>query len=48
VPGACSAGYGDGRSFLDVVLDAGAYQLQIDGYNGAKGKWSLEVFTGEP
>ncbi len=48
VSGACSAGYRDGRSFLDLVLDAGAYQLQIDGYNGDKGKWALEVFTGEP
>jgi hypothetical protein len=38
-------GWADARSFLDVVLDEGAYNVQIDGYNGANGKWVLEVFT---
>jgi hypothetical protein len=45
IEGACSVGWADARSFLDVVLDEGAYNVQIDGYNGANGKWVLEVFT---
>jgi hypothetical protein len=44
----CSVGFNDPRSFLDLTLDAGAYNVQIDGYNGANGKWVLEVFTAEP
>ena len=34
-------------SFVDTVLDAGSYFVQIDGYNGEKGRWALEVFTSE-
>jgi hypothetical protein len=30
-----------------VNLDAGMYYLQLDGYNGASGAWSLEVFNAE-
>jgi hypothetical protein len=32
-------------AFIDTVLDAGSYFIQIDGYNGDKGRWVLEVFT---
>ena len=31
--------------FIDTVLDAGSYYIQIDGYNGDRGRWVLEVFT---
>jgi hypothetical protein len=43
----CRPGYEAGRSYLDVNLDAGTYFLQIDGYNGASGAWTLEVFSAE-
>jgi hypothetical protein len=45
--GTCSLGRGSTRSFLDVELDAGSYFLQIDGYNGVSGAWTLEVFGSE-
>jgi hypothetical protein len=45
--GTCRPGYEAGRSFLDVSLDTGTYYLQIDGYNGASGAWTLEVFSAE-
>jgi hypothetical protein len=48
IEGTCSVGYLDSRSFLDVTLDEGAYNVQIDGYNGENGKWVLEVFTAPP
>ena len=32
-------------SFIDAELDAGRYYIQIDGYNGDRGRWVLEVFT---
>jgi hypothetical protein len=48
VSGGCSLGTRDSRSFLDLTLDPGAYNVQIAGYNGASGKWALEVFTAEP
>jgi len=32
-------------SFIDAELDAGSYFIQIDGYNGDRGRWVLEVFT---
>ncbi len=47
IPGTCRPGYEASRSFLDVNLDAGTYYLQIDGYNGASGAWTLEVFSAE-
>jgi hypothetical protein len=47
VPRTCVPGYESAGKFLDVVLDAGNYVLQIDGYNGASGAWSLEVFGAE-
>lgn len=44
---ACAAGYGASRSFLDLELQAGDYFIQIDGYDGDKGPWKLDVFTAE-
>lgn len=32
--GACTVGYYEQRSFLDLVLDAGEYFVQVDGYYG--------------
>jgi hypothetical protein len=40
---ACYVGFGPNRSFLDLVLDAGTYFVQVDGYNGDRGKWNLDV-----
>jgi hypothetical protein len=40
-----SAGEGPTYSFIDTVLDPGSYYIQIDGYNGDSGRWTLEVFT---
>lgn len=48
ISGTCSPGYVTGRSFLDTVLPAGTYWVQIDGYDGARGRWTLEVFSAEP
>jgi hypothetical protein len=48
VAGTCSPGYVTGRSFLDAVLPAGSYWVQIDGYNGERGRWVLEVFSADP
>jgi hypothetical protein len=48
IEGTCAVGYARGRSFLDVTLEQGEYNVQIDGYDGAAGKWVLEVFTAKP
>jgi hypothetical protein len=45
---ACAAGYVADRSYLDLTLDAGDYYVQIDGYAGASGSWSLDVYTADP
>jgi hypothetical protein len=44
VPFGCSAGYIDDRSFVDVTLPAGDYRVQIDGYLGQSGAWTLDAF----
>jgi hypothetical protein len=44
----CVPGYVDGRSFLETVLEPGEYWVQIDGFNGESGKWTLEVFLAGP
>jgi hypothetical protein len=44
----CAAGYQTGRSFLDLVLEAGEHFVQIDGYDGSSGPWSLDVFIADP
>lgn len=48
LPQACSVGYAEGRSYLDLTLDAGEYFVQIDGYNRASGTWFLDVFVSQP
>ena len=48
IVGACAAGYVADKSFLDLVLDPGEYFVQIDGYGGAKGAWTLDVFVADP
>jgi hypothetical protein len=30
---------------LDLTLDEGDYYIQVDGYDGASGPWSLNVFV---
>ncbi|MFO7178557.1 MAG: MopE-related protein [Pseudomonadota bacterium] len=45
---ACVPGYVEGRSYLDRVLDAGQYWIQIDGYDLDSGSWSLDVFISDP
>jgi len=42
---ACAAGYMPDRSFLDLQLDAGDYYVQVDGYGGDSGAWSLDVYV---
>ncbi|HEY6461018.1 MAG TPA: hypothetical protein VIY73_12730, partial [Polyangiaceae bacterium] len=42
VPNACYVGFGAG-SFLDLELTPGQYWLIVDGYNGGKGGWDLDV-----
>jgi hypothetical protein len=44
----CVPGYVAGRSFLETTLEAGEYWVQIDGFNGESGRWSLEVFVASP
>ena len=45
---ACAAGYYSERSFLDLVLTAGTYFVQVDGYAGASGEWFLDVHVADP
>lgn len=44
----CSAGTGPDKSFLDLTLEAGTYYVQIDGFDGASGRWVLEAFITDP
>lgn len=44
----CVPGYVEGRSFLDRVLPAGDYWVQIDGYDRTFGNWILDVFVVDP
>ncbi len=48
IPDACAAGYVVDKSFLDLVLDAGTYFVQVDGYSSDAGPWFLDVFVGPP
>jgi hypothetical protein len=45
IPEACNVGFTSARSFLDRVLDAGTYWIVLTGFGGAKGEWTLDVFT---
>ncbi len=44
----CSAGYVAGRSFLDLTLQPGEYWVQVDGYDGDAGNWTLDVYVVDP
>ena len=43
VPNACYVGFNASRSFLDLTLDPGTYWVQVDGYNGDRGPWNLDM-----
>ncbi len=43
VANACFVGFNAGKSFLDLQLTAGTYWIQVDGYNGDRGPWNLDV-----
>jgi hypothetical protein len=43
VMGACYVGSGAQKSFLDLELQAGQYWILVDGYQGQKGPWNLDV-----
>jgi len=45
LPLSCAAGYAAGRSFLDLDLGSGDYYVQVDGYAGDAGAWSLDVYV---
>ena len=48
VTSGCYVGFGPNRAFLDMVLDTGSYYVQVDGYNGDRGKWNLDVRVLDP
>lgn len=43
VPDACHVGFGGARSFLERVVPAGTYYVQVDGYGGQTGTFDLDV-----
>jgi hypothetical protein len=45
LPLACAAGQAAGRSFLDLDLESGDYYVQVDGYGGDAGAWSLDIYV---
>ena len=48
VPSGCAVGYAPYRSYLDLLLGAGTYYLQIDGFNQESGPWFLDVRVVDP
>jgi len=42
---ACAAGRAPTSSFLDLDLESGDYYVQVDGYDGQAGAWSLDVYV---
>jgi Putative metal-binding motif len=48
VPAGCTIGKSGARSYLDLTLEAGTYYLQIDGFYGDVGAWSLDVRVVDP
>ena len=48
LPMACAAGYFADRSYLDLILQAGQYFVQVDGYSADAGPWFLDVFVVDP
>ncbi|MEP7052631.1 MAG: MopE-related protein, partial [Pseudomonadota bacterium] len=45
LPLACAAGYQPERSYLNLDLDSGDYYIQVDGYAGDAGAWSLDIYV---
>lgn len=45
LPLSCAAGSAPSRSFLDLDLESGDYYVQVDGYGGDAGAWSLDVYV---
>jgi hypothetical protein len=45
IPFGCSAGYVEDSSFVDLELPAGDYWVQIDGYGGQSGAWTMDAFV---
>jgi len=45
LPLSCAAGAAASRSFLDLDLESGDYYVQVDGYGGDAGAWSLDVYV---
>jgi hypothetical protein len=43
VGGGCYVGSGAQKSFLDLEVQAGQYWVIVDGYQGQKGAWNLDV-----
>lgn len=41
----CSAGYVEDNAFVDLVLAAGDYWVQVDGYGGQFGAWTVDAFV---
>jgi hypothetical protein len=48
IPLACAVGYSSSRSYLDLMLPAGTYFVQVDGFELAKGPWFLDVRVVDP
>jgi hypothetical protein len=46
--GTCAVAAGEDQSYLDIVLPAGEYFVQVDGYAGSFGAWFLDVFLMDP
>jgi hypothetical protein len=44
----CAVGYGANKSYLDLMLDAGVYFIQIDGLALDQGPWFLDVRVVDP
>jgi hypothetical protein len=44
----CTLGSPSQPGFLDLILDAGQYFIQVGGYAGSRGAWTLDVFVVDP
>jgi hypothetical protein len=48
IPMGCTVGFPPSRSYLDLLLAAGTYYVQVDGYDLDKGPWFLDVRVVDP
>lgn len=48
VTNGCTISSGTQRAYLDLTLEAGTYQVQVDGFNGQSGAWFLDVWVTDP